>query len=115
MVRIRVLLENHNTLLIAPNKLIVYDGCLFSGLLCSICHIPGNLLNSVFHRVSPFLVRGKKGATFWLDEAIGYEVVYNSKHKFAWFGKPPGVLGPKLPLTNEYLGNGVNHVTGSHF
>ncbi|GAJ13727.1 unnamed protein product [marine sediment metagenome] len=60
-----------------------------------------------------FLVRGKKGETFRLDEAIGDEVVYNSEYKFAWFGKPPDVLRPKLLWTNEYLDNGVNHVTGS--
>jgi hypothetical protein len=67
-----------------------------TGLFRSVCHIPGNLLNSGFHRVGLGLVRGNMAATYWLAEAIGFEVIDNSERKFAWYGKEPGVLSPQL-------------------
>jgi homopolymeric O-antigen transport system ATP-binding protein len=78
-----------------------------TGLFRSVCHIPGNLLNSGFHRVKLFLVRGDMGATFILDDAIGFEVLDNAERKFAWYGKEPGVLSPHLPWSTEYLGDGT--------
>jgi lipopolysaccharide transport system ATP-binding protein len=74
-----------------------------TGLFRSVCHIPGNLLNSGFHRVGLFLVRGNTAATYQLDEAIGFEVVDNSERKFAWFGKEPGVVQPALRWDTELL------------
>jgi lipopolysaccharide transport system ATP-binding protein len=76
-----------------------------TGLFRSVCHIPGNLLNSGFHRVGLFLVRSNLAATYRLDEAIGFEVVDNKERGFAWFGKEPGVLCPHLHWSTEYLGN----------
>jgi len=67
-----------------------------TGSLRSISHIPANLLNSGFHRVSLLLVRGNRMVTYRLDEAIGFEVVDNSERKFTWFGKEPGVVQPPL-------------------
>jgi len=61
-----------------------------------VCHIPDNLLNSGFHRVSLLLVRGNMAATYRLDEAIGFDVVDGSERKFAWFGREPGVVQPML-------------------
>ena len=77
------------------------------GLFRSVCHIPGNLLNSGFHRVGLFLVRYDMSATYRLDEAIGFEVIDNAERSFAWFGKEPGVLCPQLAWSTEYLGNGA--------
>jgi lipopolysaccharide transport system ATP-binding protein len=77
-----------------------------AGLFRSVCHIPGNLLNSGFHRASLFLVRGDVPATYIQNEAIGFEVVDNAERSFAWYGKEPGVLCPFLPWTTEYLGDG---------
>lgn len=78
------------------------------GLFHSVCHIPANLLNSGFHRVSLLLVRGNMAATYRLDEAIGFEVVDGGERKFAWFGREPGVVQPVLhweshirPLSKE--------------
>jgi hypothetical protein len=75
-----------------------------SGLYRSVCHIPGELLNSGFHRVSLLLVRGNSAATYTLDEAIGFEVLDNTERKFAWYGKEPGVLSPQLVWSTEFLG-----------
>ena len=66
-------------------------------------HPPDNPLNSGFHWVGLFLVRGGMAATYRLDEAIGFEVVDNSERKFAWYGKEPGVLSPQLYWETKYL------------
>jgi len=76
-----------------------------AGLFRSVCHIPGNFLNSGFHRLNLLLVRGKKPENFKLVDAIGFEVIDNAERKYAWYGKEPGVLNPLLPWETEYLGN----------
>jgi len=73
------------------------------GLYRSTCHIPGNLLNSGFHRVSLLLVRGNMAATYRLDEAIGFEIIDNNERKFAWYGREPGVLQPYLSWSTSCL------------
>ena len=77
-----------------------------AGLFRSVCHIPGNFLNSGFHRVNLLLVRGSKSENYKMQEAIGFEVIDNAERKIAWYGKEPGVLSPRLPWETEYLGNG---------
>jgi lipopolysaccharide transport system ATP-binding protein len=74
-----------------------------TGLFRSVCHIPGNLLNSGFHRASLFLVRGNQSATYIQNEAIGFEVVDNAERGFAWYGKEPGVVQPSLQWDTKYL------------
>ena len=76
-----------------------------TGLFRSVCHIPGNLLNSGFHRAGLLLVRGNTSATYVQHEAIGFEVIDNAERSFAWYGKEPGVLCPLLPWSTEYLEN----------
>jgi lipopolysaccharide transport system ATP-binding protein len=78
-----------------------------TGLIRSVCHIPGNLLNSGFHRIGLFLVRGKRAATFRFDEAIGFEVIDDSKREFAWYGREPGVLCPQITWSTELRTNTV--------
>ena len=72
-----------------------------TGLFRSVCHIPGNLLNSGFHRVDLLMVRGSQMANFQLNEAIGFEVIDNSERKFAWYGREPGVLCPQIAWSTE--------------
>ena len=76
-----------------------------TGLLRSVCHIPGDLLNSGFHRVALLLVRGNMASTYRLDEAIGFEVIDNSERKFAWFGREPGVIQPVLQWESYFQHN----------
>ena len=75
-----------------------------AGLFRSVCHIPGSLLNSGFHYVALYLVRGNRSVTYRQDEVIGFEVVDNAERNFAWYGKEPGVLSPRIPWSTEYLG-----------
>jgi lipopolysaccharide transport system ATP-binding protein len=74
-----------------------------TGLFRSVCHIPGNLLNSGFHRIALLLIRGNMAATYRLDEAIGVEVIDNRERKFAWFGREPGVLCPPIDWSTQLL------------
>lgn len=74
-----------------------------AGLYRSICHVPGNLLNSGLHRVSVFLIRGSLSGTFIVHDAVGFEVADTAPRGFAWFGKEPGVLCPELPWSTEYV------------
>ena len=74
-----------------------------TGLFRGVCHIPGNLLNSGFHRVGLYLVRGNISATYKQDGAIGFEVVDNAERAFAWYGKEPGVVQPSLQWDTKYL------------
>ncbi len=77
-----------------------------AGLFRSVCHIPGSLLNSGFHHAGLFLVRGSTAATYQQDGVIGFEVIDNAERKFAWYGKEPGVLCPRLHWSTDYLGDG---------
>ena len=76
-----------------------------SGLFRSVCHIPGNFLNSGSHRVNLLFVRGKKPYNYKMPDAIGFEVIDNAERKFAWYGREPGVLKPHLPWETQFLGN----------
>ena len=78
-----------------------------AGLFRGVCHIPGDLLNSGFHHLNLLLVRDDMSATFKLEDAVGFEVLDNKERDFAWFGKEPGVLSPRLAWSTEYLGDGV--------
>ncbi|MBN1920161.1 MAG: ABC transporter ATP-binding protein, partial [Anaerolineae bacterium] len=75
------------------------------GLLRSVCHIPGNLLNSGFYHVGLLLVRGNMGATYHLDEAVGFEIVDINDRKFSWFGREPGVVQPMLIWETSLAGS----------
>jgi len=75
------------------------------GLFRSICHIPGKLLNSGFHRINLMLARSNTMGSFYLEEAIGFNVIDTIQRKIAWFNREPGVICPELPWEIEYLGN----------
>jgi lipopolysaccharide transport system ATP-binding protein len=74
-----------------------------AGLFRSVCHVPGNLFNSGFHRVSVLLERGSVANTFRFEEALGFEVVDNNERLFGWYNREPGVLHPRIPWSTEYL------------
>jgi lipopolysaccharide transport system ATP-binding protein len=76
-----------------------------AGLFRSVCHIPGNLLNSGFHRIGLLLERGSMANTFRFEEALGFEVVDDNERLFGWYNRESGVLHPRLPWTTEYLQN----------
>lgn len=76
-----------------------------TGLFRSVCHIPGNLLNSGLHRVSVYLVWGNMATTCRIDDAVGFEVTEQAERTFAWFGREPAAVQPVLDWTTESLGD----------
>ena len=75
------------------------------GLFRSVCHIPGNFLNSGIHRIKLMLIRGNSADTYEMEEAIMFDVVDKTERNFAWYGKEPGVVYPRLPWEVKYLGD----------
>jgi lipopolysaccharide transport system ATP-binding protein len=75
------------------------------GLFRSVCHIPGNLLNSGYHRVDLLFIRLDSPTTYVMEEAINFDVADNKERAIAWYGNSPGVMHPELPWETEYLGN----------
>jgi len=82
------------------------------GLLRSVCRIPAHFLNTGQHRINVLIVRDRSRPIYTLQDALSFEVVETAQRTGGWFGKEPGVLRPKLPWTNEYLGNGLNRAMG---
>ncbi len=78
-----------------------------AGLFRSTCYVPDNLLNSGAYRVDVHFVRDNAMATYRHSEPINFEVVDDHERKFAWYGKEPGVLNPRLAWQTEYLDNGL--------
>jgi lipopolysaccharide transport system ATP-binding protein len=75
------------------------------GLFRSVCHIPGNFLNSGYYSVDLWMIRFDDSGDYEMKEAIGFEVIDNRERKFAWFGREPGVLTPHLPWETKFLGD----------
>jgi len=67
------------------------------GLVRSICHIPGNLLNDGIYHINMMVVEDSKGI-FYLREGCNFEVK-DIKRRGRWFGKWPGAVRPKLKWT----------------
>ena len=81
----------------------VWPGCPPEGLFRSVCHVPGNLLNSGMHRVKVMIVRDSRFAGFTYEDAVAFEVVDVAERGYAWYGKEPGVVQPRLKWTTEYI------------
>jgi lipopolysaccharide transport system ATP-binding protein len=75
-----------------------------AGLFRSVCHIPGKLLNSGFHRIDLFLVRANKAHSYKMKEAIGFDVIDNSERTHAWFRRETGVVHPYLLWDTKFIG-----------
>ena len=77
------------------------------GLFRSICHIPGNLLNSGMHRVLVLVVKDLSSIIYRHEDAVSFEVVdVAERQELGWYGKEPGVVQPMLEWTTEYLDSG---------
>lgn len=74
-----------------------------AGLFRTVCHIPSPLLNSGSHRIAVFLVRADMSLTCRLGEMIEFDVIDDVRRKFAWFGREPGVVQPKLRWDSSLL------------
>lgn len=73
------------------------------GLFRSICHIPGNLLNSGVHRISLLVVQNEDTVIYTHDDIISFNVADLSPRRGTWYGKEPGAVSPIMEWTTEFL------------
>jgi lipopolysaccharide transport system ATP-binding protein len=73
------------------------------GLLRSVCHVPGNLLNSGFHDVLVMAFRNNPRLTFKYPVPLGFHVQDLKERDYAWYGQEPGIFVPKLSWNSEIL------------
>jgi lipopolysaccharide transport system ATP-binding protein len=74
-----------------------------AGLFRSACQIPGNLLNSGWHRVLVLVVKDLGTILYQHDDALAFDVVDASEREGTWYGREPGAVQPMLAWTNQQL------------
>ncbi len=74
-----------------------------SGLIRSVCRIPGNLLNSGKHSITLLILRNTSKIIFRLDEALVFDVIDMSDRPGTWYGKEPGAVRPMLDWSTEFI------------
>lgn len=79
------------------------DGCLTVGLFRSVCHVPGNLLNSGMHRAVVLVVENHSRVIYRHEDAVTFEVIELGGRHFGWQGKEPGIVRPHLRWTTVCL------------
>lgn len=79
------------------------DRPLRTGLLRSVCQIPGSLLNSGMHWIVVLVVQDGSRVIYRHEDALTFDVLDMGKRQGAWYGKEPGVVHPKMEWTTEYL------------
>ena len=76
------------------------------GLFRSVCHVPGNLLNSGMHRVLVLVVKDQSSVIYQHEDAVSFEVVDTVERQVSWYGREPGVVNPMLEWTTECVDSG---------
>lgn len=66
------------------------------GRYSSICHVPGNLLNSGTYTLHLYLVRDGSNVLLELESALAFEIQDVPRPEGAWMGDYPGAVRPKL-------------------
>jgi lipopolysaccharide transport system ATP-binding protein len=79
------------------------------GLIKHMCHIPGNLLNSGYHRVSLLVVKDESVVIYRLDEVVSFQVLDMTKYGVGWYGKSSGVVRPALKWDIEHVDSLLPH------
>lgn len=79
------------------------DGTLAAGLFRSVCHVPGDLLNSGLHRAVVLVVENRSRVIYRHEDAVTFEVMELGGRQFGWQGKEPGVVRPQLQWTTVCL------------
>ena len=77
-----------------------------SGLMRSVCHFPGDLLNSGSHRFVVMVVKDSNCVIYTHESRISFDILDVRERQGSWYGKEPGVVQPLLEWTTEYLGEG---------
>jgi lipopolysaccharide transport system ATP-binding protein len=83
-----------------------------AGLFRSVCHVPGDLLNTGLHRFVVLVVKDKSNVIYNYASRVPINIIDVNEREGNWFGREPGVVQPKLEWTTEYLSEGpeVNSV-----
>ena len=80
-----------------------YNRSMPAGLFRSICHVPGDLLNSGQHRFMVLVVKDTSSVIFNYESRVVFDVVDLREREGSWYGREPGVVQPVLNWTTEYL------------
>jgi len=73
------------------------------GLFRSVCHIPGNFLNSGMHRVTLLAVKDQSRVIYRHADLLSFDVLDLSERSGGWYGKGSGVVSPILEWTMEHI------------
>ncbi len=77
------------------------------GLFRSVCHIPGNLLNSGRHRLVVLFVKDTSSVICSHESGVSFDIFDLRQREGAYYGKEPGVVQPVLQWATECLGEGA--------
>ena len=81
-----------------------------AGLFRTVCHIPGNFLNSGTYRVLLLVVENSDTVIYQHEDLVSFEVQDVETRPGHWFGKEPGAVQPWLQWNTECLERGTQNV-----
>lgn len=73
------------------------------GLFRSVCHFPGDLLNSGLHRFVVLVVKNTSNVIYQHASRVPINILDLNERNGTWYGREPGVVQPKLEWTTECL------------
>lgn len=79
------------------------------GLYKSVCHIPGNLLNSGRHQVKLLVVKDRSRVIYRHENAASFDILDLNERPVGGFGREPGVVQPLLQWTTEGISKGIGN------
>lgn len=74
-----------------------------SGLFCSECDIPSNLLNDGVHRVHLLVVEDQTTIIFRYDDVLVFDIQELAEQRKSWYGKWIGAVRPNLEWRTELV------------
>jgi lipopolysaccharide transport system ATP-binding protein len=74
-----------------------------AGLFRSVCHIPGELMNTGRHRFNVLVVKNQSSVIYRHESAVAFEIVDLAERNLSWYGREPGVVQPILNWTTEQV------------
>jgi lipopolysaccharide transport system ATP-binding protein len=77
-----------------------------TGLYRTVCHIPGNFLNSGIYQVTLLIVENSDTVVYEHEDLVSFEVNDLDRRLGHWYGREPGVIQPWLQWSTEYIGEG---------
>lgn len=83
------------------------------GLFRSKCYVPGNLLNSGFHRIRLQVMKEER-LIHVLESALTFEIHDTRKRNSSWYGKARGAVRPVLKWSTEMIKDNTNPVFHEH-